>query len=76
MQEELADINTEQQIEVAKAQNDIENGDEEKAKKTVKRTGKVATGRGVGRPRTVNTDKWGNRQDGSENNWGSWNASH
>lgn len=71
MQEELADINTEQQIEVAKAQNDIENGDEEKAKKTVKRTGKVATGRGAGRPRTVNTDKWGNRE--GENNWGTWN---
>lgn len=76
MQEELADINAEQQIEVAQAQAKIEEGkeDDEKAKKTVKRTGKVATGRGAGRPRTVNTDKWGNREN--ENNWRSWNASH
>ena len=77
MQEELADINAAQQIEIAQAQNDIEQGnDEEAVKRPVRRTGSVATGRGKGRPRTVNTDKWGNRTDGSENNWTRWNASH
>ena len=77
MQEELADINAAQQIEIAQAQNDIEQGnDEEAVKRPVRRTGSVATGRGKGRPRTVNTDKWGNRTDGSENNWGRWNLSH
>lgn len=77
MQEELADINAAQQIEIAQAQNDIEQGNDEDAiKKPVRRTGSVATGRGKGRPRTVNTDKWGNRTDGSENNWGRWNLSH
>ena len=75
MQEELAEINTEQQIEIAKAENEIENGEEEeKPRKPNKRTGEVSTGRGAGRPRTVNTDKWGNRF--GENNWRSWNAIH
>lgn len=77
-QEQLAEINAEQQISVAQAQADIEEGkDADKARKVSKvRRGSVATGRGRGRPRTVGTDKWGNRQDGSEQNWDRWNATH
>lgn len=77
-QEQLAEINAEQQINVAQAQADIEEGkDDDNARKLSKiRRGSVATGRGRGRPRTVNTDKWGNRQDGSEQNWDRWNATH
>lgn len=77
MQEELSEIQTEQQIEVIKAQNQAtEDSNDDKAKKTRARKGSVATGRGAGRPRTVNTDKWGNRQDGSEQNWDRWNMTH
>lgn len=35
----------------------------------------INTGHG-GRPRTVDTDEWGNRQDGSEHNWDEWNRTH
>jgi hypothetical protein len=73
MQEELSDIQTEQQIEVIKAQN-AENSNDDKKKKATVRKRNVATGRGAGRPRTVGTDKWGNRNN--ENNWDSWNTSH
>lgn len=74
-QEALSDIQTEAQIDVIEAQNDIANDDDNAEKVKMKR-GNVRTGRGRGRPRTVNTDKWGNRQDGSEQNWGAWNATH
>jgi len=78
-QEQLAEIQTEQQVEVIEAQAKAtasNNKDEDKAKKVRTSKGSVATGRSAGRPRTVNTDKWGNRTDGSENNWDSWNRSH
>lgn len=77
-QEQLADIQTEQQVQVIEAQAEVnkENGDEEHARKARYRKGSVATGRGRGRPNRLNTDKWGNRTDGSENNWSRWNASH
>ena len=71
MQEELADIQTEQQIDVIKAQAAVTSDDEKKAPKARTRKGSVNTGRGRGRPRTVNTDQWGNRQN--ENNWQKWN---
>ena len=74
MQEELADIQTEQQIDVIKAQASVTADEEEKTPKTRTRKGSVNTGRGKGRPRTVNTDKWGNRQN--ENNWQAWNQNH
>jgi len=74
MQEEISDIQTEQQIDVIKAQAAVTNDDEKKTPKARTRKGSVNTGRGKGRPRTVNTDKWGNRQN--ENNWNSWNQSH
>lgn len=73
MQEELSDIQTAQQIEVAKAEAEIEDGNEDtKGKQTKKKKFSVATGRGAGRPNRLNTDKWGNRPN--ENNWGRWNA--
>ena len=76
MQEELADINTEQQIEIAEAEAKIEEGKENQSttRKVKKRKGSVATGRGAGRPRTVNTDKWGSRC--GEDNWQNWNQTH
>ncbi len=79
-QEQLADIQTEQQINVIEAQADVNNGtseessDDDEANKVRARKGNVATGRGRGRPRTVGTDKWGNRAN--ENNWQSWNSTH
>ena len=75
-QEQLSEIQTEQQIEVIEAQaNATENDDDEKkAKKARTRKGSVATGRGAGRPRTVGTDRWGNRE--GENNWQKWNTTH
>lgn len=45
-----------------------------KAKKVTVKKGKVATGGRGGRPRTVNTDKWGNRW--GENNWNRWDSVH
>ena len=72
-QEQLQDIQTEAQVEVIKAQQAEEEGEENK-KKVTARKGRVATGRGRGRPRTVGTDKWGNRSN--ENNWASYDNSH
>lgn len=75
MQEELSEIQTENQIEVIKAQNDIEqNDDSSKARKARSHKGSLNTGRGAGRPRTVGTDKNGNRAN--ENNWDKWNSTH
>ena len=72
MQEELSDIQTDAQIEVIKAQNaETSTDDDDKQKKVKGKKGSVATGRGAGRPRTVGTDKWGNRAN--ENNWDKWN---
>lgn len=75
-QEQLQDIQTESQIEVIQAQQSAtDNNDEDGSKKKVSvRKGSVATGRGRGRPRTVNTDKWGNRV--GENNWQRYDATH
>lgn len=69
LQEQVSDIQTEQQIEVIEAQ--AEASEDEKPKIQT-RKGNVRTGRGRGRPRTVGTDKWGNRAN--ENNWDRWNA--
>lgn len=74
-QEALSDIQTDAQIDVLEAQADISK-EEDKADKVSMKRGNVRTGRGRGRPRTVNTDKWGNRQDGSEQNWDNWNLTH
>lgn len=74
-QEALSEIQTDAQVDVMEAQAEI-NKDEDNAQKVSTKRGNVRTGRGRGRPRTVNTDKWGNRQDGSEQNWDRWNATH
>lgn len=74
-QEQIAEINTEQQVAVAQAQAKIEEGEDPEGRKLSKvKKGSVSTGRGRGRPRTVNTDKWGNRAN--EQNWDRWNATH
>ena len=75
MQEELSEIQTDAQIDVIKAQTAATEEDEKQTKKVRRRKGSVATGRGAGRPRTVGTDKWGNRLEG-ENNWEKWNQTH
>lgn len=74
MQEELSEIQTDAQIDVINAQTAATEDDEKQTKKVRRRKGSVATGRGAGRPRTVGTDQWGNRQN--ENNWESWNTTH
>ena len=76
MQEELAGIQTEQQVDVMKAQNQIENEEEEKGKKTSKKKYSVATGRGAGRPNKSGRmyDENGNWE--GRNNWGNWNETH
>lgn len=73
MQEELSGIQTDAQIEVINAQAEATE-DEEKVKKARTKKGSVNTGRGRGRPRTVGTDKWGNRE--GENNWQKWDKTH
>lgn len=73
MQEELSDIQTEAQIQVINAEANVEEKDDKNdAKKVSAHKGRVSTGRGAGRPRTVGTDKWGNRAN--ENNWTKFNA--
>ena len=65
-------------IELQKQDNQTENAiEEEKATAGIQGgKGTVRTGRGKGRPRTVDTDHWGNRKDGSEQNWDDWNSKH
>ena len=78
MQEDLSEIQTEQQIEIINAQTSAEENEEEdddKAKKVKPKKGRVNTGRKRGRPRTVDTDRNGNRKEG-ENNWQRWDATH
>lgn len=78
MQEEISDIQTEQQVEVIKAQNQIDGNEEEKGKATKKKKHFVATGRGTkrGRP-NLSGKKWdenGNWE--GRNNWDSWDSTH
>ena len=65
-------------IELQKQDNQTENAIEEERATAGIQGGKgtVRTGRGKGRPRTVDTDHWGNRKDGSEQNWDDWNSKH
>ena len=76
MQEDLAEIQTEQQVEVIKAQNQIQQKEEEKGKATNKKKYSVATGRGAGRPSKSGRkyDENGNWE--GRNNWDKWNATH
>ena len=77
MQEQLSDIQTEQQVTVAQAEkNDTESSKEPKPKVSAKKTGTVATGRGVGRPnRSGRTYTDSNNWEG-RNNWDEWNRTH
>ena len=65
-------------IELQKQDNQTENAIEEERATAGIQGGKgtIRTGRGKGRPRTVDTDHWGNRKDGSEQNWDDWNSKH
>ena len=65
----LSDAQTEDAVQEEEAKARIDRG---------KGGSDISTGRGIkrGRPRTVDTDKWGNRQDGSEHNWDDWDAKH
>lgn len=65
-------------IELQKQDNQTENAIEEERATAGINGGKgtIRTGRGKGRPRTVDTDHWGNRKDGSEQNWDDWNNKH
>lgn len=65
-QKQVQEIQTQGQVEVIKAQQQAEDENDQQKRVSV-RKGNVATGRGRGRPRTVGTDKWGNRAN--ENNW-------
>ena len=80
-QEQLAEINADQQIRVAEAQKedsdeDSDDDDEDKTKKVTRKKGKIATGRGKGRPNESGRiyDQSGN-WDG-RNNWQRWNMTH
>lgn len=77
-QEQLAEIQTAQQIEVAQAQADIEEGeDPDKARKKSKvAKGSVATGRGRGRPNLSGRQWDSNGNFLGREGWSKWNASH
>ena len=65
-------------MDIQRADNETENAIEEERATAGIQGGKgtIRTGRGKGRPRTVDTDHWGNRKDGSEQNWDDWNNKH
>jgi len=76
-QEQLSEINTQQQIEIAKAESKMSDGEEKgKTHKVQAHKGTSATGRGRGR-----ANKSGRRYDENgnwegRNNWGNWNLTH
>lgn len=79
MQEELADIQTEQQVEVIKAQNDVETENDKKedeGKVSKKKKYSVATGRGAGRPNRSGRKYDSNGNWEGRNNWDNWNDTH
>ena len=77
MQEDLQEIQTDAQIEVAKAQAKIDSNETDtKARKEKRSKGNVATGRGVGRP-NLSGKKWDSQRNfEGRNNWDEWNATH
>lgn len=76
-EEDQQDLLIDIQRQEAQVENNIEQ-EEALAKINKQQSGSdVNTGRGKrGRPRTVDTDRWGNRKDGSEQNWADWNSKH
>lgn len=76
-QQQVSEIQTEQQVEVIKAQQETtENDDDESKKKVSVRKGSVATGRGRGRPNRTGIQWDSNRNAPGENNWRNWNLNH
>lgn len=82
MQEELSEIQTEQQIDVIEAQNDVDSDknsdtdDDTNAKKTRSRKGSINTGRGRGRPNRSGRRYDKNRNWSGRSNWDDWNNEH
>lgn len=81
LQEDLADIQTEQQVEVIKAQQEAQDGDEgdknePKARQSKKTRGSVATGRGKGRVNRSGKTWDDNGNFPGRNGWDKWNATH
>lgn len=76
LQEELAKINTAQQVAVIKAQEQEGDDDKQKGKISRKTKYSVATGRGIGRPNRSGKiwDSSGNYE--GRNGWDRWNATH
>ena len=73
--EAQADINNDIDTKNTSGNNgDGGSDDDKKTKKITVKKGSVATGGQGGRPRTVGTDRWGNRAN--ENNWRSWDNNH
>lgn len=77
MQEDLSDIQTEQQIEVIKAQEKAskEDGDD-KDTKSKSRKGRVNTGRSKGRPNRSGRQYDEQRNWDGRDNWDKWNQEH
>jgi len=79
LQEDLSEIQTEQQVEVIKAQQEAsesedENDNDPKAKQSKKKKYSVATGRGAGRPNLTGRVYTESRNWQGRSNWDSWNA--
>ena len=67
---ERQDAQTENTIEEQEAQARINHG------KSGQDVNMAPSGRKRGRPNRFDTDKWGNRTDGSEHNWDEWDRRH
>ena len=80
MQEDLADIQTEQQIEVIEAQNrateENDDDDAKKKKNSKSRRGSLNTGRGKGRPNRSGRQYDDQNNWSGRNNWQRWNETH
>ena len=78
-QEDLSEIQTEQQVEILSAQENIEGTEEkdgEKKKKVSTRKGRVSTGRGAGRPNRSGKNWDDNGNYFGRNGWQKWNDTH
>ena len=81
LQEDLAEIQTEQQVDVIKAQQEAQDGDEgdkdePKARQSKKTRGSVATGRGAGRPNRSGKTWDDNGNFPGRDGWTKWNQQH
>lgn len=81
LQEDLAEIQTDQQVEIIKAQQEAQDdaeGDKDspKAKQSKKTKGSVATGRGAGRPNLSGRSWDDNGNYPGRNGWEKWDSTH